>query len=233
MSLENTATIVWQTKQPPLGLLVTAKASELLGSDLSAEVQAPFLALSRAVVRWWPKRQPTPALLHENEFSACVAAAGDKPPAQLEPLLAAAALQMAALVKVAGRLSMLSDDFLELDEGDFEKLLRGAAKVGRIPVAQLEARLKHLLEHVKEPWAQLVVRAERMPWTRGAAWGKLDKRVRELVALADLGAAASWTGGAGRLTLQLELDGVKRIATLSPEELAALKKLVPGLPDPA
>lgn len=170
MSLDKTATTVWQSKQPPLGLLVAAKATELVGSDLSAELQAPFLALSRAVVSWWPKRQPAPAQLYESEYGACLAAAGEKPAAQLRPLLAGAALQMAALVKVAGRLSLPSEDFLKLDEGDFEKLLRDAAKVGRLPVAQLEARLEHLLEHVKVPWPQLVARAERMPWTRGAPW---------------------------------------------------------------
>lgn len=229
MSLDEAALKVWQTRRPPLTMLVAAKASELLGAELPSEIQGPFLSLSRALERWWPSREPNPMVIYENEFSACLAVYEDNRKAN--KLLAGARLQMAAVQK-AHRRCFPDEGFYQLAEGDLQQLLRDAAKVGRLPVTQLEARLKHLLDHIAEPWPELIARASRMRWARGAAWGKLGKRLRQLASLADLGASVCWTGAAGRHTLHLELDGIKRIATLTTDEASALRTVIPALPEP-
>jgi len=71
-----------------------------------------------------------------------------------------------------------------------------------------------------------------MSWGRGEPWGKLDKRVRQLAALADLGATASWSDIGGKHALRLELDKTKRIAPLTTDEVAALRHVIPAIPEP-
>jgi hypothetical protein len=71
-----------------------------------------------------------------------------------------------------------------------------------------------------------------MRWERGAPWGKLDKRVRDLAALADLGAEWSWSMIGTQHVLQLRLDGTKQSAVLRPEELAALQAVFPAITAP-
>ena len=80
--------------------------------------------------------------------------------------------------------------------------------------------------------ADSVARADRMYWGRQAPLGKLDKRVRDLVELADLGAKWSWAQVGTQQALRLELDAVKRIAVLSAEELAALRGVIPAIEEP-
>ncbi len=219
-------------ERPPLAMLVAAKASEMLASRHSADIRAPFLSLSKALVDWWPKRQVQPQVIYENEFLACIEPYGEKePPAKMQPLVKGAYLQIAGQMKVAPW-SLPAGGYYDLDEDDFVLLLRDAAKAGRLPVAQLEARLKHLLEHSREPWHALVDRANRMSWTRGESWGKLDKRVRTVAALADLGATSSWIDVGGKRALQVEVEGTKRIAMLSPEELASLRLVIPSIIEP-
>ncbi|MBW2465140.1 MAG: hypothetical protein JRH11_26055 [Deltaproteobacteria bacterium] len=232
MSLDDTGLVVWETKRPPLVLLVTGRLTEMLAADLSAEDQAPFLALARAIEAWWPRRRPAPTEIYENEFRACVAACDAyEPAAKMQPALAGANLQMAALALVAPR-TLPPADFKGMDAEDFRQMLRDAAKVTKLPIAQLEARLKHLLEHVKEPWPDLVARAARMHWGKQERWGKLPKRVRDLVSLADLGAFASWSDISGKRALRLDLGGTKRVAMLDEEELAALTRIIPRVADP-
>lgn len=232
MSLDETASKVWQLKRPPLAILVAAKANEMVCAQHPEEVQAPFLSLSKRLLEWWPNRQPEPTAIYENEFSACLELFNaTEPSAPLKPMLTGAYLQMAGLLRVAPR-SLPSDGYYDLDESDFQGWLREAAKAGRLPVAQFEKRLKYLLENSKERWPKLVVRADRMRWSRGAPWTKLDKRVRDLASLADLGATVSWTKVGDLNELRLELEGIKRIAPLSPEELAALRRVIPEIAEP-
>lgn len=233
MSLDETGLKVWQTKRPPLAMLVSAKASEMLGAQLSVELQAPFLSLSTSLLDWWPTRKPEPIQIYETELRACLDVYGEnESAAKMQPMLKSANLQMAALLQIAPR-SLPAGDYYSLDENSFQELLRDAAKVGRLPVAQLEARLKHLLEHEKEIWPKLIARADRMSWTRGTSWAKLTKRVRALASLADLGAVSSWIEVSGQHALRLELDGTKRIAMLSPEELASLSRVIPTIVEPS
>ena len=140
-------------------------------------------------------------------------------------------LQMAAFARVAPR-TLPGDSFRDLEAGDFVTALRDAAKATKLPIAQLEARLKHLHENMKEPWPELVERAGRMHWGKQARWGKLSKRVRDLVSLADLGAVASWTDVGGKRALRLALGGTKRVAMLDAEELAELTRVIPRVADP-
>lgn len=232
MSLDETGLKVWNVGRPPLMMLVAAKASEMLGAQFSAEIQAPFISLSKALLDWWPKRETKPEVIYDNEFSACLDVYGDNEPAtKMQPLLKGAYLQMAGLLRVAPR-SLPTNDFYRLDESDFQLFLRDTAKAGRLPVAQLEARLKFLLDHQKEPWHQLVAHASRMRWTRGMPWSKLDKRVRTLASLADLGATSTWIDVSGQHALRLELETQKRIAMLSPEEIDALRRVIPTIAEP-
>lgn len=232
MSLDETAANVWQLKRPPLTILVAAKATEMVADQHPKEVQAPFLSLSKRLLEWWPERRPEPNSIYEDEFRACLELYNEtEPPEPLQPLLTGAYLQMAGLLGAAPR-SLPGDDFYSLHESDLQRWLRDVAKAGRLPVAQLDKRLKYLLEHSKERWPKLVARADRMRWTRGAPWTKLDKRVRALASLADLGAAASWTDIGSQHALRLELEGTKRIAPLFPEELAALRRVIPDIAEP-
>jgi hypothetical protein len=232
MSLEETGLSVWELETTPLAILVAAKATDMVGARLSAGARAPFLALSEAIIDWWPRRTIEPELIYEREFRACLEAyAATEPPAPLQPVLTGAYVQMAALLKVAPR-SLPAEGYYDLDEKDFSKLLRDAAKVGRLPVGQLEARLRHLLERAKDPWRELVARAGRMSWTAGAPWSKLDKRLRALASLADLGATSTWTIVSDQRALEIQLDGTRRIAILSAAEIEALRAVIPAIPAP-
>lgn len=233
MSLDDTGRVLWEMKKPPLAMLVAGKVSGLLMGDLSAEAQAPFVALSQALTAWWPRRQTLPKVIYDKEFRACLDAyTSYEPQAKMQPALNAAYVQMAALLKAAPT-SLPRDDYYDMDEENFRALLRDGAKVGRLPVSQLEARLQFLLEHVKEPWPELVARAERMSWVRSAHWSKLDKRLRQLAALADLGGNSSWPNVGGKQALRIELEGTARIAMLTSEELDALRKVIPSIVAPS
>jgi hypothetical protein len=63
-------------------------------------------------------------------------------------------------------------------------------------------------------------------------WSKLDKRVRTLASLADLGATSTWIDVSGQHALRLELETQKRIAMLSPEEIDALRRVIPTIAEP-
>ena len=230
MSLDDTGLSVWQTKKPPLAMLVAGRATEMLAAPLPDAIRAPFSALARAVEAWWPKKRRDAEDIFKNEFTACLEAAAAHPAASAA--MKGAYVQMAALLKAAPR-SLPAGDYYDLSEDDFIVLLRDAAKVGKLPIAQLEARLKHLLEHPKEPWPQLVLRVDRMHWGRSAPWGKLDGRVRDLASLADLGAKWSWQQVGEQRALRLELDALKRIAVLSAEELEALRGVIPAIGEPS
>jgi len=230
MSLEDAGLSVWELERTPLAILVAARATDMVGARLSADARAPFLALSEALVDWWPRRKIEPEQIYETEFRACLEAyAKTEPSVPLQPVLAGAYVLMAALLKVAPR-SLPADGYYDLDEKDFLKLLRDAAKAGRLPVGQLEARLRHLLERAKDPWHELVARAGRMSWTVGAPWSKLDKRLRALASLADLGATSTWTVVGDQRALNIQLDGTKRIAILSAAEVETLRTVIPSIP---
>ena len=229
MSLDDTGRTVWGTKRPPLGMLVSSLATETLTADLAAEQRAPFDALATALRGWWPRRKRDPEDIYNAEYSACLALAEHR---AVAPALAAAKIQMAGLL-IAKPRGLPPGDHYDVEVEDFLVLLRDAAKTSRLPIVQLDARLKLLLEHKKQPWPELVARAERMSWGKGAKWGKLDKRVRALAALADLGAVASWTEIAGQRALSLQLDGTKRIAMLNAEELESLTRVIPRIADAA
>ncbi|RLB51970.1 MAG: hypothetical protein DRJ42_15880 [Deltaproteobacteria bacterium] len=232
MSLDDTGLVVWETKRPPLVLLVTGRLTEMLAADLPAENQAPFLALARAIEAWWPRRRPAPTEIYENEFRACVEACNAyEPAAKMQPALAGANLQMAAFATVAPR-TLPPADFKGMDAEDFRELLRDAAKATKLPIAQFDARLKHLVENAKEPWPDLVARAARMHWGKQERWGKLTKRVRDLVSLADLGALISWSDVSGKRAIRLALGGTKRVAMLDTEELEELTRIIPRAADP-
>ncbi len=227
MSMDETGKSVWEQQRPPLAMLVAGKTTEVFAAGLSDEQRAALAALSEALRAWWPKRQRDPEDIYKNEFAACLDVLDEGSPA-----LEGAYLQLAGLLKAKPR-SLPADRYYELDEADFVKLLRDAAKVSRLPVAQLESRLKLLLEHKKDKWPDLLARADRMRWERGEAWSKLDKRVRALAAFADLGATSSWCEMGGQPALRLELDGTKRTAMLSADELEALRRVIPKIAVPA
>lgn len=230
MSLDDTGLKVWQTTKPPLAMLVAGRATEMVGSPLPEPARAPFSALARAIEAWWPKKARNPEDIYANEFAACLAVMEEHKAAAAA--MKGAYVQMAALLKVAPR-TLPADGYYDLGEEDFIALLREAAKVAKLPIAQLQARLEHLLEHPKEKWPQLVARADRMHWGRSAPWGKLDGRVRDLASLADLGASWSWSQVGQQQALRLELDAIKRIAVLSAEELAALRAVIPAIAEPS
>ncbi|NOY93415.1 MAG: hypothetical protein GXP55_19700 [Deltaproteobacteria bacterium] len=228
MSLDDTGLTLWELKKKPLALLVAVKASGLVVAGLPADAQAPFLALSKTLASWWPGREPAPQAIYDSEFRACLERYETfEPAAKMQPALNAAYVQMGALLKAAPK--SLPAEIYEIDATHFQQLLRAAAKSGRLPIAQLDARLKSLLENSKQKWPELVARAERMSWVKSAPWGKLDKRLRALASLADLGAASSWTDVGGRPALRIELDGTARIAMLTPDEIEALRVVVPNV----
>lgn len=227
MSLDDTGRSIWQQRKPPLAMLIAGSTCEMLSADLGESIQTPLRALSTALSAWWPRRVRDASSICEQEYQACLTAM-DEQGSKLVSLRRAVDVQMAAVLRAVPS-SLPAGDYYNLSEDDFLVVLRDAAKVGRLPVAQLESRLKHLKERQKERWPDLVARAGRMHWGRSAAWGKLDKRVRTLAALADLGAHASWTEVGGKQALRLELDDMKRIAMLSAEELEALRTVIPSI----
>ena len=231
MSLDDTASTLWGHKTKALPLLVTAYASRLVVADLPTEAQQPFLALSRVTAAWWPGRQPEPRAIHDNEFMACMKLYdGFEPAAKMHPSLHAAYLQLEALSKLAPHSP--PNEVHQVGEPEFRQMLRHASKVGRLPVAQLDLRLKSLLASVREPWPSVVARIERMSWVKSAPWGKLDKRLRTVASLADIG-MTKWTDVGGRKALRVEADDTTRIAILTPEELASLRVVVPSVIEPA
>ena len=229
MSLDGTVLSVWQIKRPPLTMLVAGRATAMFAASLPDEARAPFEALTNALEAGWPRKKREPEDIYANEFAACFDAVEAHPAAA--PAMKGAYMQMVGLLKVAPR-TLPPDEYYQLAEEDFIALLRDAAKVAKLPLAQLQARLDYLLEHQKDKWPDLVARADRMYWGRQAPWGKLDKRVRDLVELADLGAKWSWAQVGTQQALRLELDAVKRIAVLSAEELAALRGVIPAIEEP-
>lgn len=231
MSLDDIGREVWSSIKPPLALLVASRMTEMLASPLPEPSRDAFHALSRALLAWWPKREREPKDLYEHEFAACVEAASASGASAI-PARTGAYVQMAALLALAPR-SLPADGFYDLREDAFLELLGQAAKTSRLPRAQLEARLAFLLERKREPWPALVARSARMRWERSAPWGKLEKRVRELAAFADLGAESSWSKIGDQDVLQLRVDGTRRTAALRPDELAALRTIIPTLAEPA
>ncbi len=231
MGIDDTALTIWQTTKPPLGLLMAGRATEMLAAPLSEPLRAPFGALFDALAGWWPRRARATQEIYEHEFRACldVGTAHE----EANPALTGAYVQMTALLKLAPR-SLPRDRFYDMGEEDFAMLLRQAAKATRLPLAQLDARLSFVLERAKErePWTALIARTARMRWERGAPWGKLDKRIRDLASLADLGAEASWVTVGAQKALELRLDGTKRTTVLQPEELAALQSVIPSISEP-
>ena len=230
MSVDDTARSIFATKRPPLGLLVAGRATEMLASSLDEETRAAFDALARALEGWWPDKDRDAEDIYHEELGACVAMAEAKGSA-LAPALHGANVQMRAFLEVRPK-SLPAGVYYDMDAEDLVKLLRDGAKAIKLPLAQLDARLKLLLENKKEKWPKLVERTRRMRWSKGAPWGKLDKRVRDLASLADLGAAASWQQVGTQSALRLELDDIKRITVLKPEELDALRAVVPSIPAP-
>ena len=136
-------------------------------------------------------------------------------------------LQMAGLLDHLPRRSLPHDRYDRLRAADFALWLREVAKIGRLPLAQVEARLKLFLDHRKS-WTDLNASAGRMRWGRSNKWSKLPKRVRPLASLVDLGATRTWVSMDGQKLMQFQLEGAKRISNLDPEELAALDDLFPN-----
>lgn len=233
MSLDETGKSVWQTKETPLVMFVASRLTKIAAVSLPPAAQETFGALSETLVAWWPKCERQPTELHEQEYSACLRAYENyQPAAKMEPALTGAYLQMAGLLRWIPFRCLPADRYYEMREADFLSWLRIVAKIGRLPVAQLEARLKLFLDHRKS-WSDLIVCADRMHWGRSGKWSKLSYRARDVAKLADLGATASWISIEGQKALQLELDGIKRIAVLNSEELASLESLIPLLNEQA
>lgn len=230
MSLDDSGKSLWQIKRPPLAMLFAGRATAMLTSRLPAEGRAPFDALSQAL-SGWPNGEGDPNSICEKEFAHCLEAVGAHETEGMKAAMTGAYVQMAALLMAKPR-SLPAGGYYEMDEEDFLKLLRAAAKASRLPVAQLESRMKLLIDHKNERWPKLIALVDKMRWDRGAPWGKLDKRVRALAALADLGATWSWSAVGGQQVLCLELDGTRRISALKPEELAALKVVIPSIGEP-
>lgn len=230
MSVDDTARSIFATKRPPLGLLVAGRATEMLAAGLDDEARATFDALAKALEGWWPDKARDAEEIFHNELAACVAAA-EAGGVAFAPAMHAANVQMRAFLEVRPK-SLPAGVYYDMDAENLVKALRDGAKAIKLPLAQLDARLKLLLENKKDKWPKLVERTRRMRWSKGAAWGKLDKRVRDLASLADLGAAASWQQVGAQSALRLELDDIKRITVLKPEELEALRAVVPSIPAP-
>lgn len=230
MSIDDTGSALWSLKKNPLPLLLATKAMGLVAAELPDEARAPFEALSDRLASWRPEGEFDSKAVYDGEFKACLSLhATYEPAARMQPTLNGAYVQMAGLLKVMPK--NLPNEIYEVTEAHFQQHMRAAARAGRLPIAQLDARLRFLLEHAKKPWAELVARIERMTWVRSAPWGKLDKRLRALASLADLGANASWTEIGGKSALRIELEGTARVAVLTSDELAALRVVVPALPD--
>jgi len=232
MALDDTAREVFAVTRPPLGMLVAGRATEMLASKLDEAQRAPFEDLARALEAWWPGRKREPSDIYENEFRACLELEGEKKVAAVEDALLGAYVQMNALLRLRPK-SLPAGGFYGIGEEEFVAVLRDGAKATRLPLAQLDARLKMILERKKEKWPALVERTRRMRWDRGPAWGKLDKRILQLAQLADLGAKATWSKVGAQDALRLELDDVKRITVLKPEELEALRAVIPTIPEPS
>lgn len=239
MSLEDTGRLVWQTEGIPFATLVASKLTQMAAIALPPEAGEPFVVLSKTLVTWWAKRERPPGELYENEFTACQSTYDEfEPAAKMQPALTGAYLQMTGLLPWFPRGSMPTVAFRELGEEEFLSWIRAAAKIGGLPLPQLEARLKSLLEARRKSqfkhnsWADLVVRADRMYWGRSGSWGKLSKRVRAVAKLADLGAKRTWISIEGQQALSIELDGVKRTTILTTEELAELESVVPNIHQP-
>jgi hypothetical protein len=227
MSLDETGKSVWKTKETPLATFVASRLTIMAASVLTPAVQETFGALSEALVAWWPRRERPPAQIYEQEFTAVLETfEGDEPPAKMQPAVTGAYLQMAGMLDRFPFRALPADRYYDLGEPDFSKWLRSTSKVGRLPLAQLEARLLLLLEHRKS-WTDLIAYADRMRWGRSGSWSKLPKRVKGLAKLADLGGKQTWISMGGQQLLQIELDDNKRITALSSEELAALKTVMP------
>lgn len=229
MSLDDTGRALWEIKRPPLPMLVAGRATRMLAANTPEPFQEALEALLTALDTWWPRHQRSAEEIYLEEYVACVDAADASDSAAVTTALDAINVVFAALLRSKPR-ALPAGDHYDLGDDDFIALLRSATKAGRLPVAQLDARLKNLESHRKVPWPELVQRADRMAWGRGPAWGKLDKRVRDLAALADLGARASWMDVGAQKALRLELDGTKRMAVLDEEELEALRRVIPTIP---
>lgn len=227
MSLDDTALSVFSTHRPPLGLLVAGRATDMLATRLDETQRAPFEALTRALEGWWPHKSPDAEKIYAEKFTACLEQAGEG--ADHQAVMRSAHVQLRALLEVRPK-SLPPGPHYDMGPEDFVAVLREGAKVVRLPLAQLDARLKLLLERKKEKWPKLVERTRRMSWDRGVSWGKLDKRVKALAAIADLGAHASWVKVGAQSALRLELDDIKRITVLEPEELEQLRGVIPTIP---
>ncbi len=134
--------------------------------------------------------------------------------------------QIAGLLAHLPPRSLPHELYHRVREADFSPWLRAVAKVGRLPLTQVDARLKLFLEHRKS-WADLVACAGRMRWGRSNRWSKLSKRIRPLAGLVDLGATRTWISMEGQELMEFELEGRKRISRMDPEEVAALDALFP------
>ncbi len=230
MSLDDTARAVFAEKRPPLGLLLAGRATEMLAAPLTDAQRAPLERLTEALEAWWPDKKRDAEDIHKVEVAAVLEAAREDEAAFAAPLRGVH-VQLNAFLQVRPR-SLPPGDYYDLGADDFVAVLRDGAKATRLPLAQLDARLKLIVEHKKEKWPLLVARTRRMSWARGRAWGKLDKRVLELARLADLGAEATWSKVGSQDALRLELDDIKRITVLKPEELEALRAVIPSVPEP-
>ena len=229
MSLDETGTSVWQTKETPLAMFVAGRLTQMAAVGLPPAAQETFGALSEALVSWWPKCERPPQQIYEQEFAACLQTYNEhEPAAKMEPALTGAYLQIAGMLSWIPFRCLPAGRHYEIRKTDFLEWIRSTAKIGRLPIAQLEARLKMFLDHRKS-WTDLIVRADRMQWGRLGKWSKLTYRAREVAKLADLGATIKWITIEDQKALQLELDGIKRISVLSSEELASLESLMPML----
>lgn len=56
MSIDDTGRSVWETKRPPLAILMAGRATAMLSSRLAANLRTPFDALSQALEEWWPEK---------------------------------------------------------------------------------------------------------------------------------------------------------------------------------
>ena len=227
MSLDETGQEVWNTKGTPLATFVSSRLTQMAAATLSPAVQETFAALSAAVESWWPKLDRPGKELYEGEFAACLDAyKKHESAAKIELAMTGACFQMAGLRKYVPIQGLPPERLDQISEAEFLLWLRAVAKAGRLPLAQLDARLKRLLEQHKS-WSNLKACADKMNWGRSGKWNKLPKRARPLAALADLGATRKWITMGDQKLLEFELDGIKRISVLTDEEVEALEVLFP------
>ncbi len=227
MSLDETGQQVWNTRETPLSTFAASRLTQMAAAQLPQEIQDTFGALSAVVEAWWPRRDWPGKEIYEKEFAACLETYNQNgAPAKMELAMSGACFQMAGLSQHVPIQLLPPDRIAQMREPDFLLWLRAVAKAGRLPLAQLDARLKALLERRKS-WADLKACADRMNWGRSGKWNKLPKRARPLAALADLGATRTWITMGDQKLLQFELDGIKRISALTGDELAALNILFP------